>query len=292
MKMTPPLQLLLTHPGGAHKDDFLACCVLLAEAPVPIERREPEASDLEDPTIAIIDVGHQHEPARSNFDHHQFPPDQTPTCSLSLVLQHLGLYEDAKLFCDWLEPAEWFDCRGPNETARRLEIDRDTLAKLNSPIDIALLRRFALEQRLEPSHPLWEIMRMIGQDLVGYLRGLRERLEFIETHSKILDLRNESGASRQFLYIPRTNPLPEEPSAGLGQYLKAHGLEESIVGSIYPDRRSNGYGISRYNDHPGLDFTRIAEEPDVHFAHKSGFLAKTSATELERLKQLATLSLK
>ena len=47
-----------------------------------------------------------------------------------LVLQDLGVYEDARAFCDWLEPAEWFDTRGPMETARWLEIDREKLFKL------------------------------------------------------------------------------------------------------------------------------------------------------------------
>ncbi|RYF38429.1 MAG: hypothetical protein EOO38_24780 [Cytophagaceae bacterium] len=30
----------LTHPGGSHKDEFLACCLLLADHLVPIVRRE------------------------------------------------------------------------------------------------------------------------------------------------------------------------------------------------------------------------------------------------------------
>src|SRR6478752_6661686 len=110
------IELILTHPGGAHKDELLACSVLLALHPVPLVRREPAAEDLANPTTAVVDVGHLHEPARNNFDHHQLPKDQIPTCSLSLVLQHLGLYEDARQFCDWLEAAEWFDFSGPVTT--------------------------------------------------------------------------------------------------------------------------------------------------------------------------------
>ena len=53
-----------------------------------------------------------------------------PVCALSLVLQHLGVYEDARAFCDWLEPSEWLDTRGAMETSRWLGIGRDTLAKL------------------------------------------------------------------------------------------------------------------------------------------------------------------
>ncbi|MCX6933342.1 MAG: MYG1 family protein, partial [Verrucomicrobia bacterium] len=128
----PIFSTILTHPGSAHKDEFLACCVLLAEHPVPIERREPLPNDLADPAVAVVDVGHRHEPALNNFDHHQLAKDHPPTCSLSLVLQHLGLYADARQFCDWLEPAEWFDCRGPIATAKFLGVDRNTLPKLNS----------------------------------------------------------------------------------------------------------------------------------------------------------------
>ena len=138
-----PFTTILTHPGSAHKDEFLACCVLLASNPVPIVRREPTAADLADPATAVLDVGHRHEPALNNFDHHQLPDDAAPTCALSLVLQHLGLYADARAFCEWLEPAEYFDCRGPNATAKWLGIERDVVFKLYSPIDGTLLRRFA-----------------------------------------------------------------------------------------------------------------------------------------------------
>lgn len=85
---------------------------------IPIVRREPEAGDLADCSIAVLDVGGRHEPELGNFDHHQFPKDHPPMCSLSLVLQHIGLYEDALAFCDWLEPAEWLDTRGSKETSR------------------------------------------------------------------------------------------------------------------------------------------------------------------------------
>lgn len=276
---------ILTHPGGAHKDEFLACCVLLADSPVPIFRREPVASDLADATIAVVDVGASHQPEFGNFDHHQFPKDHPPMCSLSLVLQYLGLYEDALSFCDWLETAEWLDTRGPKDTAHWLGIGRDTLAKLNSPIDITLLRRFANTSRLEPGEPLWEVMRWIGTDLLAYLRTLRRRLDFIAEVGELWEI-HVADESFRILYMPRTEPMPEEPSAGLGRYIDGHPHGAQVVGMIYPDRRGHGYGLSRHNDHPRLDFTRIENQDDVHFAHARGFVAKTSATCPERLREL------
>lgn len=281
--------LIVTHPGSSHKDDFLACCVLLAVSPAPIVRREPTAADLADPTIAVVDVGGEHQPELGNFDHHQFPRDHEPLCSLSLVLQHLGMYDDARSFCDWLEPTEWLDTRGPQETSRWLGIGRDTLAKLNSPVDVTLLRRFSISCRLEKGAILWKMMRWIGEDLVAYIKGLRKRLNFIEKISEFWDIET-GGESFRVLYLPRTEPLPDEPSAGVGRFILRHPEGSKIVGLVYPDRRSKGFGLSRHNDHPRLDFTRIEQCDDVHFAHARGFVAKTSATDPERLRELLRMS--
>jgi len=264
---------------------------MIARSPVPIVRREPAEKDLVDPNICVIDVGDHHQPEKGNFDHHQFPRDHAPTCSLSLVLQHLGRYEDARLFCDWLETAEWLDCRGPNHTADWLNVERDIIGKLSSPIDITLLRRFAASAKHQPGEPLWAIMRMIGQDLIDYLESLRARLQEIKTQSELWTFPNGQGI-RQFLFLPRTDPLPEDPSFGLGRYIERARLADTTVGMIYPDRRGSGYGLTRYNDHPSLDFNRIETEPDVHFAHKAGFVAKTTATDPKRLRALAQLAFK
>lgn len=282
-RQSMPYRYILTHPGSAHKDDFLACCLLIAKHPVGIVRRDPSAEELSDASVAVVDIGDSHDPKLGNFDHHQFPREHPPTCSLSLILQHFGLYEDARRFCDWLEPAEWLDTRGPVETSRWLDIPRDTLAKLNSPIDVTLLRRFASHQELQAGAPLWEVMRWIGRDLIDYLVQLRQRLDFIAENAQVWTIEIPDDRF-EVLFMPRTEPLPEEPSAALGRHIDQ--LGRPIVGMIYPDRRGAGYGLSRHQDHPRLDFTRIADCPDVHFAHARGFVAKTSANTPERLRQL------
>lgn len=276
---------LLTHPGGAHKDEFLACCVLLAKQPVPVIRREPTQSDLDDPAVAVIDVGGEHAPERGNFDHHQFPADHPPQCALSLVLRDLGLYEDARQFCGWLEAAEWFDCRGPKDTAAHLGVDRDTLDQLISPIDITLLRRFAQMESLQPGEPLWTVMQWIGEDLITYLGTLHDRMVFLAGNSEVWSIFRDD-AELNVLFLPRTEPLPPEPSQGLGLYVKHQLSGRGIRALVYPDRRGSGYALSRYDDAPELDFARIEGEQDVHFAHARGFVAKTSATEGKRLREL------
>jgi hypothetical protein len=279
------LSLILTHPGGSHKDELLACSLLAAVHRVPIVRREPTEADLADPSIAVVDVGGEHAPERNNFDHHQFPADHLPICALSLVLQNLGVYEDARQFCEWLEPAEWFDTRGPNVTAKWLGVNRNAMSRLSSPIDITILRRFAKAKRLEPGEPLWEILSYVGEDLLEYLQDLRSRLNFIAETAEVW-----SVDDHEVLFLPRTEPMPDEPSFGIGRYLESVGKNSTVAALIYPDRRGSGYGLSRHNDHPGYDFTRIEKEPDVHFAHARGFVAKTSASEISRVKELLLLA--
>ncbi|MGB0776048.1 MAG: MYG1 family protein, partial [Akkermansiaceae bacterium] len=175
------IQTIITHPGGAHKDDFLASCLMISLHGVSVLRRDPSEEELANPTICVLDIGHRHEPELSNFDHHQFPRDHVPTCALSLVLQHIGLYDDARLFCDWLEPAEWFDTRGPNKTAEWLGVSRDVVSKMNSPIDITMLRRFAQGAEHQPGETIYELMRMVGDDLIDYLKGIREKINYVST---------------------------------------------------------------------------------------------------------------
>ncbi|MGB0257446.1 MAG: MYG1 family protein [Coraliomargarita sp.] len=272
---------IVTHPGGAHKDDFLACAVLLTQTPVAIERRDPTEADLNDSAVAVVDIGHEHSATLHNFDHHQLPRDHVPTCALSLVLQHLGIYEDSKEFCAWLEVAEWFDCRGPKDTAEWLGMDRETLGKLNSPLDITILRRFAAQTEHKPGEPIWEIMRMIGQDLVDYVTSLRERLNFVAEHAEVWELDGFKG-----LFMPRTDPLPDDASSGLGYHVEHLGLEEEVLALVYPDGRGEGYGMRRFNDDTRMEFTKLDGEADVHFTHARGFIAKTSSADTERLKEL------
>lgn len=282
------IRLIITHPGGAHKDDFLACSLMVSVHGVPIVRRDPSEQELDDPSVCIIDVGGRHEPEKNNFDHHQFPRDHTPTCALSLILQHLGMYEDAQMFCDWLEPAEWFDCRGPQKTAEWLGVPREVVGKLNSPIDISMLRRFAKltpDSELHAGDPIYELMCYIGGDLLEYLKSVRSKLDSISAHVERWQV-TSGGECFDVLFLPRTESAIDDASGSLARYIMVNELHEQIAAIAYPDSRGEGFGLARFNDHPRIDFTRVESAGDVHFAHNSGFLCKTSATELERLKEI------
>ena len=283
------IKTIITHPGGAHKDDFLACSVLLSNHPVSIFRRDPTEQELEDPEVAVVDIGHQHAPDLNNFDHHQLPRDHEPTCALSLVLQKFEIYEDTKEFCSWLETTEWFDCRGPHDTAEWLGVDREAMAKLNSPLDVTMFQAFAKQKEHHPGEPVWEVMKMMGTDLVQYVTGLRRRINQVAKIEEFWDL-GQGEDMIKVAFVPRTEPEVEEASGGLAWRIKELGLEEEVVAMVYPDSRGGGYGMRRYDDNLALDFSQLSEQPDVHFTHNRGFIAKTSTTEVSRLKELLLLA--
>lgn len=283
------IELIVTHPGSAHKDDFLACCILAQLNHVPIERREPLEKDLRSIKTCVVDVGGEHDAELNNFDHHQFPKDSPPRCALSLVLQSLGLYEDAISFCAWLRPAEWLDTLGPNETARLMAIPRQALSDLNSPIDATLLNRFAGSSRLTPDDVIYKVMCMVGEDILNYVRSLRVRLNFLKQHCIWWTIQTDHQPI-EALFLDQCDEIAEDPSFGLHAFISEQGKEDSVNALVYPDRRGSGFGLTRYEDCPRLDFSSIEKEDDVRFAHKRGFVAKVESTDPERLKELVRLA--
>ena len=287
------IQTIVTHPGGAHKDDFLACSILAHLHGAAIQRREPTDEDLANAAICVVDVGGVHDAELNNFDHHQFPRNSPPLCALSLVLQDMGLYEDALSFCAWLRPAEWLDTLGPDETAKLMGIPRQAFSDLNSPIDVTLLNRFAGHTELAPNDVIYQVMCMIGEDIVKYVRSLRQRLNFLKQHSQWWTIAADGSDSDpiQALFLEQNEVIANDPSFGLYAFIAEQGKEDDVHALVYPDRRGNGYGLTRYEDCSRLNFSKIENQDDVRFAHKRGFVAKVEATDPARLKELLGLAM-
>jgi hypothetical protein len=201
----------------------------------------------------------------------------------------MGMYEDTKEFCSWLETTEWFDCRGPNETAKWLGVEREAMAKLNSPLDVSMFQAFSRQSEHHSGEPVWEVMKMIGADLVNYVTGLRSRMNQVAEVEEIWEL-GEGTEFFKVAFVPRTDPPVEDASGGLAWRIKELGLEEEVVAMVYPDSRGSGYGMRRYNDNPCLDFCRLQGEPEVHFTHNRGFIAKTSCIDPGGLKEMLLLA--
>lgn len=285
------LKYLVTHPGGAHKDELLACALLIAHNPVRIFRRSPRADELAASDIAVVDIGHCHQSELLNFDHHQFERGTEPTCSLSLVLKHLGLYHAAQRFCKWLPLTERLDCWGPQATADWIGLDRSQFSAMNSPIDIGLLSLFGQQSELCPGEPLYEIIRSIGEELIIFLKLQSSRIAYLEQHVQTWHF--YAGADvRKVLFLAKSSDQPDRVTAAFSDYIESANMADNLCALVYPDSRREGYGLKRFEDASPIYLSEIATEPDVHFVHTSGFLAKTSASDPKRLRRLLELALK
>ena len=128
-------------------------------------------------------------------------------------------------------------------------------------------------------------MRLVGRDLLDYLGDVRAGIERVRAVAQRWQVEAE-GEVVETVFVPRASDSLEDPSGSAARFVRAEGLEHVVGATVYPDRRGEGYGIQRYEDDPRLDFSRVEGEPDVRFAHKSGFVCKTEATDPERLQQL------
>ena len=115
-------------------------------------------------------------------------------------------------------------------------MDRETLGKLNSPLDITMLKSFADRNEHHLGEPVWEIMRMIGSDLVDFITSIRSRLDIVSKYTEVWEEINEDNRFK-VLFLPRVDDLPEDASGVLGYQVKALGLEEEIISVISPDSR-------------------------------------------------------
>jgi len=167
-------QKLITHPGDAHFDEFMACCYLLTRMPdAIIERRDNTEYDLLSLDHWVIDQGGRAQPEWNNFDHHQLERDSEPICALSLVLMKYGDYNTWTAIFPWMEMAEVLDSKGPKYVADFFGIDTGSVIALcSSPLAGYLLKKFSRVKTLKPDHDFHETMLAIGNSIVEQVREL------------------------------------------------------------------------------------------------------------------------
>jgi len=257
-------QLIITHPGRAHFDELTAISLILAvhaDTVFRIERREPKAIELDNPDVWVVDIGGKHEPVKRNFDHHQ---DTNCSASFVLVAKYLGLFEIMSVM-PWWHFKDEVDRFGPGTTS--LKYDAGDILVNQNPVETWLTTSFASEP--ESSLPL---LKAFGIYIIEGARMLKSQIDFWKTSSRLM-----------IAGVPAMIGETKE-SAGLEEFRRLDKNPPDIVISL--DRRDDGWRLFRYNG-TQVDFSRIAECPEVAFAHKSGFLAKTK----ERLNKDALIAL-
>jgi len=305
------IKQIITHPGAAHRDDLLATAILLANCSgyPPIIRKEPTASELTDPEIAVIDVGRSHDPDKLNFDHHQFPRDGIPTCALNLITQHLGLEESFKLANSWYDLTAVVDCKGPNYAKDWLGLPSlGSFFQMCSPVEKWLLHLFQAAKVIFPEHQrkaistylvkkntfpqttahfLYEALMNMGTHMTDLAQEYKERWDVLPEIESV-DIPN-SGFK---FFDARRFEKSDNPTLGLNNYISSYRPE--CVVSITQDERNKGYQIYRMNDHSAIDLTLLDNDDRILFTHPGGFVAKTKDQNLtdEDVGELISMGVK
>lgn len=254
---------IVTHPGSAHKDDFLSTCVLLATlGTAEVFRREPTRLDLEDPETYVVDVGLEYAPERRNFDHHH---NHSLPCAFHLIMQHLGHHDAAMLMFVWYPHMSMIDVRGPYRTAEHLGVDSSVLFATSSPIDGYIISTFGQVESLRPQDALYKLMKALGKDMLSLIDRKMKRLEQLKAEAHVVPVKHLKAV---------TSDISNSPKLAMELYLKFLD-DEQIVMSITPSNRGEGWELLRIGDNTIVDFRALEKRPEIRFVHGSGFLAKT-----------------
>jgi hypothetical protein len=245
-------QLIITHPGSAHFDEVAAASLILAvcaDTEFRIERREPVPAELDDPNVWVVDIGDRHEPEKRNFDHHQ---DMDCPAAFVLVAEYLGLLETMSVM-PWWHFKDSVDRFGPGKSSIKYHAGDDLVNR--NPVEIWLMASFASE----PEASL-HLLKAFGAHIIEDARILKGQIDFWKTSSRLV-----------IAGVPAMIGETRE-SAGLEEFRRLDENPPDIVISL--DRRDKGWRLFRYDGTP-VDFSLISDRPEIAFAHKSGFMAKT-----------------
>ena len=273
------IKKIITHPGMAHRDEFLAICLLLGYQENAFEfkeinRRNHTEEDIQDPYTWVIDVGGDIDRVRNNYDHHQLPKDHAPVCALTLIATEVGIDpESARYIWPWFEFSEVLDTKGPFQTLEKYNIPKAAFMATMSPVESAITGMFSKQDIITCDSPLWGLMEDIGKGLIIQYHMIDERYRLLcKSYKKITQVveavETEGMVVADMTWIDRA----DSPSLATEMFFSMHFPEVSIV--ISQDDRGEGLSLFRRGDHPQVDFSRINKEPGVLFAHANGFIAK------------------
>ena len=280
---------IITHAGGAHLDDLMACAIAIAHlkiwedtTDIEIERRNPTDAELEDRAITVLDVGERYEPTNGNFDHHQLPRGSKDS-AMTLLATNLGLPNGASLaeynpgdkefpmdsMASFLEDAfPWFrrraelDSCGPFATAKSAGVDWSVVESFLGPFEDIVLSEFEKD-------PV-TIASKLADTIVSKWKA----------YSNVVQCVNYDRpwwGDGDFTIADFTVANPEDVEICSDMITKhVHGVV------VFHDNRGDGLTLLRLRDDPRIDFTRVKDDKEVAFAHAGGFIVKTKSKDLNK----------
>lgn len=274
------MNIIITHPGTAHLDDFLSTCLVIYKMGdiEEVHRKEPTREEINDSSIWKLDVGNKHDPDMKCFDHHQIVMDD---CTLSLLLKNWELWEKAVKVYNWLKIAVAKDTKGPKEVIKLLNISYTALGSLDSFIERTILNLFQKREIIKKGSVIFSLMKVIGKQFFMLIDEYYKTIKAIE---RKIEFKRIKGVIVVFCYknVKHSNMLVRI----LNEKKKEMWQDERGGIAVYPNNRPHGtIALRRYNDDKRVDFSKISKYEKVNYAHPQGFfvsLEPMSDYELEQ----------
>lgn len=263
---------IVTHYGKAHRDEFLACCVIFFSEYrngriCYVERRIATQSDLASPDVWVVDTGGAYDPANLNFDHHHLQGDM---CALDMVLKHLlgdNKYQNYRAVSPWLKNTSVQDNSGAKVAAEKLHVDLNTYMSTRSPIEKFVLERFAETMVIHCESYLAFLMRDIGRMIVASAEHLNEDLPHMISNTPV----PVDHFGVRLWDIRGLNTDDSTALAVINQAAFQRGVDLMLSST---GRSSGGIGLYRqaWAKHK-IDLTLLKDHPQAKFTHKNGYYA-------------------
>ncbi len=275
------MALIITHPGSAHLDDFLSCCLVVNKSGniKKIKRKEPDKAEIKDPAIWKLDVGERLDPEIKCFDHHQ--DGMNEECTLSLLLKNWGLWSIANEVHKWLNIVVVNDTKGPKEVTKQLKISFKAMGALDSFVERTILDLFKKQKEIKKESLLFSLMEIIGQNFFALID---EYATVMEKVNEKLEYKTINGVQSIFCYEGLTH------SSTLLRIIRDKMIEKwpNLKGGIavYPNKRVKGtIALRRYDDDERVNFSRISNYDKVVYSHPAGFFISVEQMTKDQLEQ-------
>lgn len=264
---------IITHGGQAHRDEFIACCLIAAlDRSTESIKRVPHSLfhfGMQSEGDYVVDVGLEHNPHMRRFDHHQFGKDVPCEAAFALVAKYFGMEQCESVFPWWHVSSE-MDVRGPKAVAQRYGISTDELYSLLSPIEAQLLRLFEQQETID-GH-VFALMRSMG---IGWSDYLHDTLRARKVYAMQAIVVTAETLVGEINYLDTT--MISEQNEAVSRQMA---VEKCCAVIVSKDKTGNGVSLFRVDDDPRIDFAQLEGDPDILFAHKGGFIAKTKTQDV------------
>lgn len=283
------MKIIITHAGSAHRDEVLACAVICylqqIERILRVEEVTPEVLEKFQPAF-VVDIGGKYDVQGQPvwLDHHQMPREQA-TSAFDLTVKYLaeqqaqpGIHAYLSRPGGIIEQVSILDHQGPMVYAAKYGIDpKKGFCQLLGPIESAVIRAFEGNGAITDKSGLGlNALRSIGMMVWEAAADMLSQLDVVRRKAEI--------ENDVMIVLDGDQNFDPDATRQIRDEIVAKGTAINVL--VTKDNRGMGLTLYRFDDYPGINFSKIEKEPEVHFAHRGGFIAKTRSADLGKAMEL------